>query len=403
MEAFARLLYQEIGLDPASIGMPAIERAVRLRLAACRESSTDAYLQRLRNDREEVQALVESVVVSETWFFRDPKAFGVIAERFRQATGKLFFLCLPCSTGEEPYSLAMTLLDAGIPAERFHIDAVDVSDRVLAHARTGIYGRNSFRGRDLAFRDRHFIARQAGWAIAPAIRKLVHFHRGNLLDDTAVPHGRTYDAIFCRNLLIYFDVATQKRAISELDRHLTSQGLLCVGPAETGLLAAHDFTHTRISLAFAFTKGKTAPVAKPVASTSAKKRVAPHPAPAKSRPAPRAVTPPTPPAPSTPLPDLNEALRLADEGQLDRVAAICHDYLRIAGASAQAYYLLGLVSDTAKREEEAAAHYRRALYLDPQHHDTLLHYSLLVSRRGDTAAAQALRRRAKRSTEATAP
>lgn len=403
MEAFARLLYQEIGLDPASIGMPAIERAVRLRLAACNESNTEAYLQRLRTNREEVQALVESVVVSETWFFRDPKAFGVVTESARQAGGKLSFLCLPCSTGEEPYSLAMTLLDAGIPPERFHIDGVDVSDRVLAHARAGIYGRNSFRGRDLAFRDRHFISKHGGWAIAPAVRKLVHFHRGNLLDETAVPSGCIYDAIFCRNLLIYFDVATQKRAISELNRHLSPQGLLCVGPAETGVLAATDYTHTRISLAFAFRKGKAATTPKPVAPSPTKKRLTPPPALAKPRPTRKIASPPAPSTPATPLPDLSEALRLADEGQLERVAAICHDYLRLAGASAQAYYLLGLVNDTAKREEEAAAHYRRALYLDPQHHDTLLHYALLVSRRGDTAAAQALRRRAKRSLEAATP
>jgi chemotaxis protein methyltransferase WspC len=95
-------------------------------------------------------------------------------------------------------------------------------------------------------------------------------------------------------------------------------------------------------------------------------------------------------------------VRLADEGRLEEVAAICHEYLRRAGASAQAYYLLGLVSDTANREEEAATHYRRALYLDPQHHDTLLHYALLVSRRGDTVAAHALRRRAKRSSATAA-
>ncbi|EDY19643.1 MCP methyltransferase, CheR-type with Tpr repeats [Chthoniobacter flavus Ellin428] len=402
MEAFARLLYQEIGLDPASIGMPAVERAVRLRLAACRESDAEVYLRRVRSDREEMQALVESVVVSETWFFRDPKAFAVVAERARQTTGKLFFLCLPCSTGEEPYSLAMTLLDAGIAPERFHIDAVDVSDRVLAHARTGVYTRNSFRGRDLAFRDRHFTPKHAGWAIDPALRKLVHFHRGNLLDDTAVPRGRTYDAIFCRNLLIYFDVATQRRAIAELGRHLSSDGLLCVGPAETGLLASYDFTHTRISLAFAFTKGKPIAPSKP-APAPAKKRVALHPIPAKPRPATVAVPPPPVPAPAAPAPDLSEAVRLADEGRLEEVAAICHEYLRHAGASAQAYYLLGLVSDTANREEEAATHYRRALYLDPQHHDTLLHYALLVSRRGDTTAAQALRRRAKRSTEPATP
>ena len=97
-----------------------------------------------------------------------------------------------------------------------------------------------------------------------------------------------------------------------------------------------------------------------------------------------------------------EALRLADEGRLDKVAAICHAVLQQSGASAQAYYLLGLVSDAADREEEAAAHYRKALYLNPQHHDALLHYSLLTAKRGETGAAQALRERARRSKEKAA-
>jgi chemotaxis protein methyltransferase WspC len=298
----------------------------------------------------------------------------------------------------------MALLDAGVPTERFHIDAIDVSERALAHARTGIYGRNSFRGRELQFRDRYFQETPAGCVLDPAVRRLVQFHRGNLLDETLLPCGRTYDAIFCRNLLIYFDAATQRRAILTLERMLASQGLFCVGPAETGLLVSHAFTHTRISLAFTFLKGKQnlaplPPAVKkrgPVAALSA-----PLPPPL-----PRPVLPPAPriapPPVAAPAPDLNEAVRLADEGRLEEVASICHAFLRQSGASAQAYYLLGLVSDAADRGDEAAAHYRKALYLNPQHHDALLHYSLLTAKRGDSGAAQALRQRASRCLERAA-
>ena len=115
----------------------------------------------------------------------------------------------------------------------------------------------------------------------------------------------------------------------------------------------------------------------------------------------RALIPPPPPklrpVPKTvglPVP----APVAAEEGRLDRVASICHAFLQKSGASAQAYYLLGLVHDAADRGNEAAACYRKALYLHPQHHDALVHYSLLTAKRGDANAAQALRDRARRST-----
>jgi chemotaxis protein methyltransferase WspC len=234
----------------------------------------------------------------------------------------------------------------------------------------------------------------------------VHFHRANLLDESTMPQGRTYDAIFCRNLLIYFDEATQRRAIHALERLLTPTGLFCVGPAETGLLASHNFTHTRISLAFAFTKGKAKPDIVPERAPVKKRALIPPlpPAPLKPRPTPKpvAASVPAPAAAPAPAADLAEAQRLADEGRLGDVASICNASLKQSGPSAQAYYLLGLVSDAADRSEEAIGYYRKALYLNPQHHDALLHCSLLTAKRGDTAAAQALRERARRSSDKAA-
>lgn len=399
IDEFARLLHEVIGLDPQSIGMSSIERAVRQRVEACRAMNHDAYLEWLRTNPREVQALIEAIVVPETWFFRDPKAFSVVAEQARQTTkpGKLHFLCIPCSTGEEPYSLAMTLLDADLDPGQFHIDAMDVSERVLSIARRGIYGRNSFRGIDLGFRDRYFQSTPEGYLLNPAVRQLVHFHHGNLFNDASVVRGRAYDAIFCRNLLIYFDGETQRRAIHALERLLVPHGLFCVGPAETGLLAASDFTHTRVPLAFAFRQGKPAPAPNPPA---AKKREFALPIPPPPRE--KRVAAPTDKAAVVVVPDLTAAARFADEGRFEEVTAICRAHLQQVGASAHAHYLLALVSDATERVDEAAAHYRKALYLDPQHHDALLHFSILSAKRGDTAAAEALRLRARRTSEKAA-
>jgi len=112
MEAFARLLHTAIGLDAASIGMTSIERAVLQRMAACRLADPEAYLEHLKERPEEMQALVETIVVPETWFFRDPKAFGLAADHARASRPPscIFFASLvrparsptrwpwPCST-----------------------------------------------------------------------------------------------------------------------------------------------------------------------------------------------------------------------------------------------------------------------------------------------------------------
>jgi chemotaxis protein methyltransferase WspC len=396
---FESLLRQAIGLDAVSIGSQSIARAVHDRQLACRLGETHAYWDHLQNTTSELQALIEAVVVPETWFFRDREAFVALARLALEWLshhdgGLLRVLSLPCSTGEEPYSIVMAMLDSGVLPVRFRIDAIDVSARVIAIAVQAIYGRNSFRGGEQSFRERYFSAKPEGMRLNNDVRAQVRFRQGNLFAVGLEANAESYDVIFCRNLLIYFDRATQDRAVGLLSHLLATGGTIFVGPSETALLLSHDFISARLPLAFAF--HKPGPVLRPA---TARPLVVTPP-----RRAPRQSTPLRPTATLIehsvlavkPAPDITNATRMADQGRLIEAAALCAAHVRAHGASAPAFYLMGLISDTGGNLSEAAQCYRKALYLDRNHSDALSHLALLLEKQGNMAAARLLRDRAER-------
>jgi chemotaxis protein methyltransferase WspC len=296
----------------------------------------------------------------------------------------------------------MALGEAEVPAERLHLDAADISARALARARRGVYGKNSFRGKDLAFRDRYFQHTREGFLLDPAICKRVNFFEGNLLSDDFLRGKEEYNFVFCRNLFIYFDPAMRKKALNTIHRLMSPSGVLFVGPAELPLVIEHGFVSAGIPMAFACRKAASGhgrrdarvaaykparflnlPPSRPIY------KISPAPAPA-SRPAAVVARPGR--SIST---DLGMAQRLADVGHLEEAAEICEAHLRLAGPSAQAYYLLGLTRD-AQKDSASADFYRKALYLEPNHYETLLQMALLSQKNGDSERAFAFQSRAQK-------
>ncbi|MEJ2653571.1 MAG: protein-glutamate O-methyltransferase CheR, partial [Gammaproteobacteria bacterium] len=235
-----KLLNEHIGLDVATVGHSTIERANKKRMRSGNVPDLKAYAAKLQDSNEELVALIDEVVVPETWFFRD----GVPFEAFADFVKKLWvvskkerplrILSMPCSTGEEAYSIAIVLHEAGLARDAVCIDAVDISQRSLESARRAIYGRHSFRGTSPAFRDRYFKSQDGFYALKEPIKGMVRFHCANLLDPHTLPSREAYNVIFCRNLLIYFNRQTQQHAASILIDLLAENGLLFVGHAEAG-------------------------------------------------------------------------------------------------------------------------------------------------------------------------
>ena len=399
LEDFDRLLKQTMGLDIASIGASALERAVKERQRECSVDDTRAYLDRVRASKDELQALIETIVVPETWFFRDPAAFAALVRFVREewlpthADGCLRLLSVPCSTGEEPYSMAMALLDAHVPPGRFRIDAIDICERSLAHARRGIYGKGSFRGDVTAYRERYFEPVTGGHALCGAVRPQVNLQQGNLLNAGFLPGADIYDVVFCRNLLIYFDRATQDRAVSVLDRLLAPKGILFAGSSESGVFVNHSFCSAKLPMAFAFRKGRPIAAPKPPATiTKIRHLTARRPtASVRSSLPPAEIQLPPPPASGA-----DEAIKLADQGHFAEASRCCEAQLLRQGPSAQVFHVLGLVRDASGNADDAAIYYRKALYLDPGHQDALVHLALLMEKQGLKSEAQTLWNRARR-------
>ena len=300
--------------------------------------------------------------------------------------------------------MAMALLDADFPAARLRVDAIDISELALAKARRGLYGSNSFRGHDLHFRERHFESVAGKWQLSDAVRKHVRFEWGNILALDLLKGEAVYDAIFCRNLLIYFDEDTQVRAVGVLSRLLRTEGVVFVGPAETGLMLNLGFASAQMPMAFAFRKPETKRPSQPASMLHA-------PAPARSTAAHPVTTVPAvlkrvahQATSATPPPviesDLEAAQRLADAGRFADAAAAGEAHLKAHGPSAQVLCLLGLVHGAAGRRARAEDHFRKALYLQPDHQETLVHLASLLETKGDVAGGRRLRLRARRCGEA---
>lgn len=392
--SISALLQKSMGLQVNSIGKVTLDRSVKKRMKALAIDKTDDYVETLKSSAVELKKLIEEVVIPETYFFRNQEPFRAMIQYLvshwipKQDKGILKVLSAPCSTGEEPYSLAIALINAGFPVDKFIVHAVDISSRFIAKAKKGTYSSNSFRGSDLAFRSQYFKKTTNYYTLNKNIRDKVHFHAGNVLNPTFMAGLGLFDVIFFRNVLIYFDALARQQSIDNLQKILADDGILFVGHAEANLFSDSPFTPAPFTQAFAFYK-KTSRQLMP----ETKAPVHAGPITAKRK------TSPVKPLSSSQekdlkeKPDLEVAHELADRGELEKARAICEEYLGQCGPSVQALFLLGIICEATSDVKQAEEFYRKALYLDPNHYEVLLFLSLLVEKKGHNKEAKSLKKR----------
>lgn len=241
-EKIRKLAYQTFGLDlrAGKETLVSARLGKHIRQSGCR--SFDEYYEHVVADGsgESLVALIDALTTNHTSFFREPAHFEFLRETFfpeRKHPRDTGIWSAACSTGEEPYSIAMCALEefgASAPA-RLRIAATDISTRVLATAARGIYPAERFEGLPAALHRRYWLRGRGDWAgsyrARSELRSLIEFRRLNLLDP--VSHSGGYSLIFCRNVMIYFDKPTQQRVVDNLLRFLEPGGYFLTGHAES--------------------------------------------------------------------------------------------------------------------------------------------------------------------------
>jgi chemotaxis protein methyltransferase WspC len=413
------LLRHWIGLDVTTIGRAALERAVRIRMADAGVQDVVAFIDLLESDSGERDRLVEEIVVAESWFFREPRVFDLLG-RFAVARaglpqrGPLRVLCAPCAAGEEPYSVAMTLLEAGLPASSFTIDAVDVSRACLARAAAATYPSNAFRNADHGFRDRWFLPDGAAARLHDAVRTAVNFSWGNVLDESFATGRAKYDVVLCRNLLIYLTAEARTRVERALDGLLMPDGILVLGAAEPAILRG-PWIPAAEQTSCVLRRGPRATASpadghgppRPAVAGRASVRPAAGPPGASTedaRPVGAVVARLEPPGTGTARPVaaatehvVREAGRLANLGRHGEALRLCQGHERESGPSADVFFLMAMIHQSAGDHDRAEGCLHRTLSLDPGHEDALLSLALAASRRGDTVMAEHYRKSAARA------
>lgn len=241
------LIYEKCGIFYADNKKYLVENRLTRRLEEYGFKTFEEYLYFLKYDTQrnhELSFLYDSITTNETSFFRNPpqlEAFekGVlplVVENLRKSSNsKLRIWSAACSTGEEPYTLAIMLLEnrvimSGISTE---IMASDISEGVLSSARKGIYGNNSVRNTSKYHIDKYFIINSDTYTVKPEVKNMVKFSNINLYDQLKMKTMKGFDVIFCRNVLIYFDDKAKKQIIASLYDSLNPNGYLFIGHSET--------------------------------------------------------------------------------------------------------------------------------------------------------------------------
>ena len=363
------VLREACGLTLAHSLRRSLEAALT-RSAGAKGLEPESFLRGLlRRDPAAVETFIEHAVIGETYFFRHPEHLRSLARLALPHAGPYFHVwSAGCATGEEPYSIAMALLSAGLPEGRARVLATDVSNRALERAREGLYGAWSLRRVEPDLEARFLEPHGEQVCVCAPVRRMVEFRRHNLAVEPPPMTGLS--AIFCRNVLIYFQPELVRTVLERFVAALAPGGLLFVAPAEVPLanglgletLDAEGTVALRVP-----PPGWTRPapqVAAPRPRPLPVPRPTPPPLPPVAPPEPPAeVAAPTPDTPGPEQPPLTRALEAARAGRHEEAESLAREAAK--ALIPEAYLLLAMVAEGRGDLNGAVEAVRKALYLEP--------------------------------------
>ena len=243
-QKFREFFYRKTGINFESSKRYFVDKRLVERIRATRNTDFRSYFSMLRFQAsgEEVQLLTNLMTVNETYFLREEYQFNCLVNsilpdivRNKTDTGPIRIWCIPSSSGEEPYSIALYLMErwAGIAKWDVEIISSDIDTGILHKARVGRYSQRSVQHLPAAWLAKYFSRVGDEFQISDDLLQAVEFTRVNLADAADTRPYRNFDVIFCRNLLIYFDDASRKSAAETFYDALQPGGFICLGHSES--------------------------------------------------------------------------------------------------------------------------------------------------------------------------
>jgi len=254
---FKDLVYEQSGIYFNNDKKELVRARLLKRMRALGLNNFNAYYKVIREDRtnEELLHTLDAISTHVSSFFRESKHFDFLEntglpEVLRRDDSYIHIWSCACSTGEEPYSIAMTIMEALPDYRRYNIRilATDIAHSVLAHAEKGIYTKEKVREVNPIYVQKYFLKaedrKNGRLMVKPELQQLIQFTMFNL-NGPHWPFEKFFDIIFCRNVLIYFDRETQEKLINKLARILKPGGFLLVGHSESLIAIKHDLKYLR--------------------------------------------------------------------------------------------------------------------------------------------------------------
>ena len=244
VQRFCEFLYRRTGMSFTESKRYFIDRRLEDRIAATGSSSFQEYFSLLRTDADqEIEHLINSFTVNETYFYREDHQLRCMTAslldaivRQKKPGGTVRIWSIPCSTGEEPYSIALWLMENWPQVDSYNIEIVgsDIDTRALKAATEGVYGDRALMRLSRDIISRYFRPVAGGYyQIDEGLRNSIEFTPANLIDPQDMTQYRDFDLIFCRNVLIYFDDASRRLAAENLYDCLRPGGYICLGHSES--------------------------------------------------------------------------------------------------------------------------------------------------------------------------
>jgi chemotaxis protein methyltransferase CheR len=260
---FAELVRGHCGLHFGPETRFLLERRIERRMRELGLGSFAAYHLELRSaGGGELGQLIDEITTNETYFFRERRQLSALVgeilpeallQRRERGGGPVTVWCAGCASGEEPYTIVIMAMEAGIdPGADLRVYAADISRRMLQRARQGVYRESAFRETESSLRARYFSEKDGSWRISDDVRKHVDFLHLNLLDRGKVALLGSLDVILCRNVLIYFDAECKRRVIATFEEKLRPGGHLLLGHSESllNLTTSLELRHLRQDMVY---------------------------------------------------------------------------------------------------------------------------------------------------------